>query len=84
MFEDRVRKEDIEELVNIVMDTMAENFKKNAPILADAITEILKIIGENIGESLKVELDSTAWKELAEFMKALQEQYKGYGYEGYR
>ncbi|RZN66662.1 MAG: hypothetical protein EF807_08285 [Candidatus Methanolliviera hydrocarbonicum] len=84
MFEDRVRKEDIEELVNIVMDTMAENFKKNAPILAEAITEILKIVGENIGNALKVEVDSTAWREVIEFMKTLQGKYEDYGYEGYR
>jgi hypothetical protein len=84
MFEDRIKKEDVEELVNIIMDTLAESLKKNAQILADTITEILKIVGENIGKALRVEVDSTVWKELVEFMKALQEQYKGHGYEGYR
>ena len=84
MFEDRVKKEDIEELVNIATDAMAKSLKKNAPILAEAITEILKIVGENIGNALKVEVDSTAWKEVIEFMKTLQGKYEGYGYEGYR
>lgn len=84
MFEDRIKKEDVGELVNIVMDTMAENLKKNAPILADTVIEILKLVGENIGNALKVEVDSTAWKELMEFMRSLQEQYKDYRYEGYR
>jgi hypothetical protein len=84
MFEDRAKKEEIEELVNIATDAMAKSLKKNAPILAEAITEILKIVGENIGNALKVEMDSTPWKEVMEFMKTLQGKYEGYGYEGYR
>jgi hypothetical protein len=84
MFEDRIKKEDVEKLVNIVIDAMTESLKKNAPVLADTVIEILKIVGKNIGNTLKVEVDSTAWKELVEFMKSLQEQYKDYRYEGYR
>ncbi|RZN73495.1 MAG: hypothetical protein EF807_00625 [Candidatus Methanolliviera hydrocarbonicum] len=84
MFEGRMKKEDVEELVDVVMDSIVSSLEKNTPRLVGIIMMVLKQFDEQLQKMAEEDGTYSTWKEFMEAMRSLQEKYERSGYEGYR
>ena len=84
MFEGRMKKEDVGELVDVVMDSIVSSLEKNTPRLVGIIMMVLKQFDEQLQKMAEEDGTYSTWKEFMEAMRSLQEKYERSGYEGYR
>jgi len=84
MFEGRMKKADVEELVDVVMDSIVSSLEKNTPRLVGIIMMVLKQFDEQLQKMAEEDGTYSTWKEFMEAMRSLQEKYERSGYEGYR
>jgi len=84
MFEGRMKKADVEELVDVVMDSIVSSLEKNTPRLVGIIMMVLKQFDEQLKKMAEEDGTYSTWKEFMEAMRSLQEKYERSGYEGYR
>ena len=79
-----MKKEDVEELVDVVMDSIVSSLEKNTPRLVGIIMMVLKQFDEQLQKMAEEDGTYSTWKEFMEAMRSLQEKYERSGYEGYR
>jgi len=74
----------VEELVDVVMDSIVSSLEKNTPRLVGIIMMVLKQFDEQLQKMAEEDGTYSTWKEFMEAMRSLQEKYERSGYEGYR